>query len=118
MLYKLRPGYPDSFSIRIPITKKAVHIWWGTFRPQSRPVARFLGPGFSLPFGRDVKGTGVAQVGVVSRKGGTASPSTTLRSGRDDNSVVAGIDATEQCPTLQQNCHPDRSEPGFPTTRC
>ena len=29
----------------------------------------------------------------------TAGPSTTLRSGRDDNSVVAGIDATEQCPT-------------------
>jgi hypothetical protein len=29
----------------------------------------------------------------------TAGPSTALRSGRDDNSVVAGIDATEQCPT-------------------
>jgi hypothetical protein len=29
----------------------------------------------------------------------TAGPSTTLRSGRDDNSVVAGIDATEQCPS-------------------
>jgi hypothetical protein len=41
----------------------------------------------------------------------TAGPSTTLRSGRDDNFVVLycpipiGIEAT----SLQRNCHPDRS---------
>ena len=34
--------------------------------------------------------------------GETAGPSTTLRSGRDDNSVAAGTDAMEK---LQQNCH-------------
>jgi len=39
----------------------------------------------------------------------TAGPSTPLRSGRDDNSVAAGIDSTEQSFTSQQNCHPDRS---------
>jgi hypothetical protein len=75
----------------------------------------------------------------------TAGPSTTLRSGRDDNSVVAGIDATEQCPTpatelssrpkwrdllflpfhlqLQLEsplspCHPDRSEAQWRDLQC
>ena len=39
----------------------------------------------------------------------TAGPSTSLRYGRDDNSVETGIDATEQSWTPQQNCHrPDR----------
>jgi hypothetical protein len=32
-----------------------------------------------------------------------------VRFGRDDNSVVAGIDATEQYLTLQENSHPDLS---------
>ena len=41
--------------------------------------------------------------------GETAGPSTSLRYGRDDNSVETGIDATEQSWTPQQNCHPDRS---------
>ena len=43
--------------------------------------------------------------------GETAGPSTTLRSGRDDNSVVAGIDATEQCPTpaTELSSRPERS---------
>ena len=40
----------------------------------------------------------------------TAGPSTPLRSGRDDNSVAAGIDSTEQSFTSQQNCHPDRAQ--------
>jgi hypothetical protein len=41
--------------------------------------------------------------------GETAGPSTSLRYGRDDNSVETGIDATEQSWTPQQNCHrPDR----------
>ena len=39
---------------------------------------------------RDDKASGMAQVGVASGKGETAGPSTTLRSGRDDNSV-AGV---------------------------
>jgi hypothetical protein len=39
----------------------------------------------------------------------TTGPSTSLRSGRDDNSVETAIDATEQKWTPQQNCHPDRS---------
>jgi hypothetical protein len=41
----------------------------------------------------------------------TAGPSTTLRSGRDDSSVVAGIDATEQCPTpaTELSSRPERS---------
>jgi hypothetical protein len=38
----------------------------------------------------------------------TAGPSTALRSGRDDNSVEAGMEATEKSLSLQQKCHPDR----------
>ena len=41
--------------------------------------------------------------------GETAGPSTTLRYGRDVNSVETGMDATEQEWTPQQNGHPDRS---------
>jgi hypothetical protein len=47
-------------------------------------------------FGRDDKGRGVAQVGVVEGWEETAGPSTALRFGRDDNSVEAGIDATKE----------------------
>jgi hypothetical protein len=41
----------------------------------------------------------------------TAGPSTALRSGRDDNSVAAGIDATEQCPTpaTELSSRPERT---------
>jgi hypothetical protein len=40
-----------------------------------------------------------------------AGPSTTLRSGRDDNTVEAGIDATEQCPTpaAELSSRPERT---------
>ena|ERR1700677_3516222 len=41
--------------------------------------------------------------------GKTAGPSTTLRSGRDDNSVETGIDATKY------SCHPNRRDHGRPT---
>ena len=43
--------------------------------------------------------------------GETAGPSTTLRSGRDDNSVVAAIDATEQylTPATELSSRPERS---------
>src|ERR1700733_4989557 len=50
----------------------------------------------------------------------TAGPSTALRSGRDDNSVgpLTAIRLTAfGAISLQQNCHPDRSVPGFPVTR-
>jgi hypothetical protein len=42
----------------------------------------------------------------------TAGPSTTLRSGRDDNSVgpLTAVRLTASVAiTLRQNCHPDRS---------
>src|ERR1700678_869370 len=48
------------------------------------------------------------------------SRSTTLRSGRDDNSVgrLTAIRLTAfEAFSMQQNCHPDRSAPGFPATR-
>ena len=53
--------------------------------------------------------------------GETAGPSTSLRSSRDDNSVVVATDATEQC-LPQQNCHPHPSVAQwslrfFPSTR-
>ena len=43
--------------------------------------------------------------------GETAGPSTALRSGRDDNSVVAATDATEQCPTpaTELSSRPERT---------
>jgi hypothetical protein len=50
----------------------------------------------------------------------TAGPSTTLRSGRDDNSVgrLTAIRLTAfEAFSMQQNCHPDRSVPGFPASR-
>jgi hypothetical protein len=43
----------------------------------------------------------------------TAGPSTTLRFGRDDNSVAAWALSGEIL-DLKRICHPDRSEPGFP----
>jgi hypothetical protein len=48
----------------------------------------------------------------------TAGPSTTLRSGRDDNSVAGSDTVPLHLVRLLQNCHPDRSVPGFPTSRC
>jgi hypothetical protein len=45
----------------------------------------------------------------ASYRGRTAGPSTSLRSGRDDNFVEAETDATKHLLPLQQNCHPDRS---------
>jgi hypothetical protein len=47
----------------------------------------------------------------------TAGPSTTLRFGRDDNSVaVAGLALSGEILDLKRICHPDRSVPGFPAT--
>ena len=46
--------------------------------------------------------------GKLLSPGETAGPSTALRSGRDDNSVEAGMEATEKSLSLQQKCHPDR----------
>jgi hypothetical protein len=54
------------------------------------------------------------------RKKETAGPSTALRSGRDDNSVAGKWPqkrSDEWLLMVPQNCHPDRSEPGFPVTR-
>jgi hypothetical protein len=54
-------------------------------------------------------------------RGETAGPSTTLRSGRDDNSVgtinSGSSDRFLLAISIRQNCHPDRSVPGFPTSR-
>src|ERR1700677_5089092 len=45
-----------------------------------------------------------------------AGPSTSLRSGRDDN-FVAKCELSREIIDLKINCHPDRSEPGFPATQ-
>ena len=50
--------------------------------------------------------------------GENAGPSTSLRYGRDVNSVETGIDATEQSWTPQQNCHPDRSVAEWRDLQC
>jgi hypothetical protein len=50
--------------------------------------------------------------------GETAGPSTSLRYGRDDNSVAGSTTVPSHLFRPLQNCHPDRSVPGFPTSRC
>jgi hypothetical protein len=72
-----------------------------------------------IPRARYDKGKGVAQVGLVAGWEETAGPSTTLRSGRDDNFVEADKDATcgffpgrgYRCP-LQVNALPLQSRCG------
>jgi hypothetical protein len=78
-----------------------------------RAAGRTADPSTSLRYGRDDKGRGVTQVAVVEGWRGTAGPSTSLRYGRDDNSVTGLINVESHLFRPLQNCHPDRSVPGF-----
>ena len=48
----------------------------------------------------------------------TAGSSIALRSSQNDNSISAEADTTQQDRYSKQNCHLDRSVPGFPTSLC
>jgi len=82
------------------------------FVGQTSVATRHCETGSGVGFDRGIRCSGTLAGKVFEQAAGrTADPSTTLRSGRDDNSVVAGIDATEQCPTsaTELSSRPERS---------
>ncbi len=76
-----------------------------------RKIRGTADPSATLRSGRDDKGKGSASIQIGCCGRRTAGPSTTLRFGRDDTLVWV--------PTSQskEKCHPNRSAPGFPATQ-
>jgi len=60
----------------------------------------------------------LSKLGFVEAAGETAGPSTSLRSGRDDNSVAESTTAPSHLFRSLQNCHPDRSVAKWRDLQC